>query len=78
MTHEDILLYMIKEILWRPVRWLISIILLPIKLLLSLVGKVISMLISLILLVLISIGLLMYFGWIPPIESLPMDTLSGQ
>lgn len=69
---------MVKEILWRPIRWVISLVLLPVKLLLKLVGQVISILISLVLFVVVVIALLMYFGWIPAIESLPVDIFNSQ
>ena len=64
----------VKEIFTRPLKWLLSLALLPVKLLLNLVGQVISILISFILFALLIIGLLMYFGWLVPPESLPFDT----
>lgn len=65
----------VKNIITRPLKWLVSLLLLPVKLLLNLVGQVISLVISLILFTLLVIGLLMYFGVLMPPESLPFDSI---
>lgn len=64
----------VKNIITRPLKWLLSLALLPVKLLLNLVGQVIRLVISFILFILLIIGLLMYFGVLMPPESLPFDT----
>lgn len=75
MPYKNYILVMsVKEIFTRPLKWLLSLALLPIKLLLSLVGQVISIIISFILFTLLVVGLLMYFGVLVPPESLPFDT----